>query len=547
MFRKIPVSVSIVLIMIALALSCKNSSTHSATQKKKRPFSWIRNIIGNFSSQDSIFLDSTSVDRFVAKYPSFKTYKKDIKQFYSRRKYAYAWFDKNGIIEQSRNLYNRTKNLEYDGIEDSLPYQDRFEELMNDPEKKSNHEETELMLTSQYFALAGYVWKGLSEQESKKLGWFIPRKKMSYAAFLDTMLMKSNDEFLEDEPVNPQYEQLREQLKKYKDLEAKNDWPLITTKKKKFEEGDTGVVISQIRSRLALLGDLEDSGESNEFDASLKNAVVQFQQRHGLKDDGIIGKSMIDELNVPLSKRIDQIVVNMERSRWMPMDLSPKENYLLVNIPEFKLHVVENNKPAWDCNVIVGDTDNKTVVFAGVLKNIVFSPHWNIPESIVEDEILPEMEKDPNYLEEQQLEIVGNKNGLPVIRQKPGEENSLGLVKFMFPNTHNIYLHDSPAKELFDKTTRAFSHGCVRVSEPEKLANYLLRDNGSWDETKVSEAMHSGEEKWVNLKSRMPVYIVYFTAWVDPNGKLNFRKDIYNYDSRLAGMLIENNGSVANR
>jgi L,D-transpeptidase YcbB len=230
--------------------------------------------------------------------------------------------------------------------------------------------------------------------------------------------------------------------------------------------------------------------------------------------------------------------VNMERSRWVPMNYSGTNNYLLVNIPEYKLHVMENNKQAWECNVVVGKDENKTVIFKGTLDHIVFSPHWNVPESIVKDEILPEMEKDPDYLEKQDLEINGERNGLPVIRQKPGEENSLGLVKFMFPNTYNIYLHDTPAKALFDRNDRAFSHGCVRVSEPVKLAAYLLRDQSEWTDQRIDEAMHSGEEKYVNLKTKMPVYITYFTSWVDPQGRLNFRKDIYDNDVRLANMVL---------
>jgi murein L,D-transpeptidase YcbB/YkuD len=287
------------------------------------------------------------------------------------------------------------------------------------------------------------------------------------------------------------------------------------------------------------LGDLNSDTTQTIYDENLEAAIKSFQARHGLEADGIIGKSVIDALNIPLSKRIEQIVVNMERLRWMPRSFSTESNYLLVNIPEFMLHVYENNKKQWDCNVVVGERENKTVIFTGTLKYIVFSPHWNVPESIVKEEILPEIEKDPTYLEKQELEITGERNGTPVIRQKPGSENSLGLVKFMFPNTHNIYLHDSPAKELFKENTRAFSHGCIRVSEPVELATYLLREDPSWDQSKIIEAMNTGEEKYVTLKNKVPVYITYFTAWVDDEGRLNFRKDIYDNDARLARMILK--------
>lgn len=532
------------LAVLAIAIpACQNQQKDpDAAPKKKRPFAWFRNILGNFSSQDTIFLDSNAVDKFLTQYEAFKPFSNDIRKFYRERKYAYAWFDGRGIIEQSSNLYNRVVQVSEDGVEKPLPYQDRFSELMDHPNRKASREELELMLTSEYLSLANLVWKGLDDAEIKKLGWYIPRKKLSYTAFLDSMLQDPSGDFLESEPLNPMYEALRKQLRVYRDIDSSGGWATIPAIKKAVKPGDSSSVIPAVRRRLVQLGDMKDSsGSGNIYDPSMTEAVVRYQARHGLANDGVIGKSMIDELNVPVRERIEQIVVNMERSRWLPKNLTSKPNYLLVNVPEYKLHVMENNQEAWNCNVVVGDTDNKTVLFTGVLNNIVFSPHWNVPESIVKDEIMPKMEEDPEYLEKQNLEITGERNGVPVVRQKPGTENSLGLVKFMFPNTHNIYLHDSPAKELFNRNARAFSHGCVRVGEPERLAAYLMRDMPDWDEGRINDAMHSGEEKYVNLKTKVPVFIVYFTAWVDSAGVLNFRKDIYNNDSRLARMILQNN------
>jgi L,D-transpeptidase YcbB len=537
MYKSKPVLALALLISVFSLFSCGESPQDEQPARKKKPFSWVRNIIGNFSQQDTIFLDSTYVDRFLTSYPAFSVYKKDIKKFYSGRQYALAWFDGDGLIEQAGNLYNRIQNIEYDAVEDKLPYSEKFEDLMNRRNKKKQREEIEMMLTSQYFSLANFVWKGLGERDSKLLGWYIPRKKMSYEAFLDTLLLKSNDEFLEDEPLNPQYEQLREHLKKYKEIQA--SWQAVTADKKSYKPGDSGTAIAQIRANLALLGDLEEDNKSTVYDAALEEGVRAFQSRHGLQPDGVIGKSMLNEMNVPISKRVDQLVVNMERTRWLPINYSNKQKYIVVNIPEYKLHLYRDDKPVWECNVVVGETENKTVIFTGSMKYVVFSPHWNVPESIVKDEIMPEMEKDPEYLEKQDLEIVDTKDGVPVIRQKPGIENSLGLVKFMFPNTHNIYLHDSPAKELFDDPTRAYSHGCIRVADPVRLAEYVLEDDPQWNSATITEAMHSGEEKYVTLKNHVPVFIVYFTSWVDASGKLNFRKDVYNNDSRLARMILE--------
>jgi murein L,D-transpeptidase YcbB/YkuD len=237
-------------------------------------------------------------------------------------------------------------------------------------------------------------------------------------------------------------------------------------------------------------------------------------------------------MNDPLEKRIQQIIVNMERSRWVPVKLS--NNYLVVNIPEYKLHVYENDSVAWSMNVVVGKDQHKTVIFNGDLKYVVFSPYWNIPTSILRKEILPALKRNRNYLSRHNMEW---HNG--GVRQKPGPNNSLGLVKFLFPNSHNIYLHDSPAKSLFQETDRAFSHGCIRLAEPKKLAMYLLRNDSSWTEEKITGAMEGRVEKYVTLRQPVPVFISYFTAWVDKLGKVNFRKDIYKRDERLAQMIIE--------
>ncbi len=527
-----------VALVSSLLFACGDSEKKpEETGKKKRPYAWFRNIIGNFRSKDTMYFDSAYVDKFLAQYSSFKKYEKELRNFYRERNYSFAWFDRGGMIEQGDNLYYRVRETKFDGVEEPVPYMERFNELMNRPNRKKNRDELELMLTSQYFGLAYNVWKGLDDAQMKKLGWFIPRQKVSYAAFLDSMLQAPEDEFLEKEPLNPQYEALKGQMKKYMALDSVAFTP-IAAPKKLLKPGDSSAIITAIRSRLVQLGDLSRDNKSNVFDSDLEQAVRNFQLRHGLTEESAIGKTIVAELNVPVKQRLRTIAINMERSRWVPMNYSGTKNYLLVNIPEYKLHVIENDQQAWECNVVVGEDENKTVIFKGTLDHIVFSPHWNVPESIVKEEIMPKMEEDPSYLEKQDLEITGEKDGIPVIRQKPGTENSLGLVKFMFPNTYNIYLHDTPAKDLFNRTNRAFSHGCVRVSEPVKLAAYLLRDQPEWTESRIDEAMHSGEEKYVNLKTKVPVYITYFTAWVDPKGKLNFRKDIYDNDQRLANMIL---------
>ncbi|HEY0730828.1 MAG TPA: L,D-transpeptidase family protein, partial [Chitinophagaceae bacterium] len=241
---------------------------------------------------------------------------------------------------------------------------------------------------------------------------------------------------------------------------------------------------------------------------------------------------LIKELNVPVEKRIEQLLVNMERVKEMPVESGGTR--LVANIPEFKLHVYEGDRHVFDMAIVVGTQGNKTVVFNDVMQHIVFSPYWNVPQSIVKNEILPAMRKNRGYLSRNGYEQTGTENGLPVIRQKPGAKNALGKVKFLFPNSHNIYFHDTPAKSLFEMRKRAFSHGCIRLSEPKKLAEYLLRNDPEWTSAKIDKAMNAGKESWVKLNEPVAVAITYFTAWVDKQGVLNFREDIYGHDKQLA-------------
>jgi murein L,D-transpeptidase YcbB/YkuD len=225
----------------------------------------------------------------------------------------------------------------------------------------------------------------------------------------------------------------------------------------------------------------------------------------------------------------------MERLRWMPVDTSSSGEFILVNIPEYKLHYFENRKDAWSCNVVVGRPATKTVIFSGKMQYVVFSPYWNVPPSIINKEIKPGMKRNPNYLAAHNMEWNGGR-----VRQKPGPSNSLGLVKFLFPNSNNIYLHDTPSKSLFERESRAFSHGCIRVSKPRDLAIRVLRRNPEWTPDKIDAAMHAGKEKYVTLTKTIPVYIGYFTAFLDADGQLSFRTDVYKRDDRMLQMLMQN-------
>jgi murein L,D-transpeptidase YcbB/YkuD len=239
------------------------------------------------------------------------------------------------------------------------------------------------------------------------------------------------------------------------------------------------------------------------------------------------------------SARVDsvkKILINLERMKWMPPH--PEGRLIVVNIPEFRMHVTEQGKKVFDMKVVVGKEGHSTILFSGNMDRVVFNPYWNLPSGIVKKEVVPAMEKDTDYLEKNEMEITGESGGWPVVRQLPGKKNELGRMKFLFPNSFNIYFHDTPHKELFSKTQRAYSHGCIRLAAPRKLADYVLESMPEWTRDRVDSLLATGQEQTVKLRAPVPVLICYFTAWVSGDGVLVYRKDIYGHDSAMARKLF---------
>lgn len=508
----------VALSFLALALACGSGPS----QKDQPPVPPTKvvdtSLAGSFSPPSPYRFDSTDLDTFFKGHPGLSGYAGDVRQFYQSRDYAFAWHDTAGLIEQAGNLYNRIQRLTDDGIAGELPYTSRLDTLMSGADEASKLQ-TELLLTSMYFYFAEKAWTGLSESQTRKIAWFVPRKTASYADWLRTYLNAPDSAAREKEPIYRQYFLLKKFLQKYMSIQQQGDWPAVTT-------------MPDIKKRLQLLGDMDPGPDTtNRSDTTLEQGIKNFQRRHGLVQNGKINKTFLTELNTPIQTRINQILVNMERSRWLPDTV--QGDYLAINIPEFKLHMYRDDSLLWDMNVVVGQSVHKTVIFSGTLKHIVFSPYWNVPPGILKKEVLPGIKKDKGYLARHHMEWNGGN-----VRQTPGPWNSLGGVKFLFPNSYNIYLHDTPAKDLFGENDRAFSHGCIRLAGPAKLAGWLLRDDTLWTPEKIRKAMHTGAEKWVTVKYPFRVFIVYFTSWVDRQGALNFRKDIYGRDSRLEKMII---------
>jgi len=512
-------------------------------QKETKPVETPRDTtitVGN--SFTDLFLDSSIIDNFLKKQQLDDTAASRIRSFYNSRNYQFAWFVEDGVAEQARsfwNLYTNYINYSRDSsLFDKQLHQQMLmltdDDTMINPFNK-NIINTELLLTQHFFQYAKYAYAGRIDPE--ELQWHIPRKKVNAVALLDSLVAQKGKNLEEWEPVNKDYHLIKKELLRYYEIEKNGGWQTISLhKKKNHKKGDSASIIRKIKERLFLVSYLTIADTSDLFTTELSEAVKIAQKRFGLRQNGIVDSVLLQALNIPVEKRIEQLLINMERMRWLPEQ--HEGDRIIANIPEFKLHVYEGDTEVFDMDIVVGKEGNNTVVFNDQLKYIVFSPYWKVPRSIVKNEIVPGMERDANYLDRQNMEITGISDSLPIVRQKPGGNNALGQVKFIFPNNYNIYFHDTPSKSLFKRQKRAFSHGCIRLAEPEKMATYLLRNNPDWTPEKIMKAMNDTTEKWVTLNKSLPVFISYFTAWVDNDGQLNFRDDIYGHDSEMAKRLF---------
>lgn len=385
----------------------------------------------------------------------------------------------------------------------------------------------------------------------------------------DKDLMKIFDRI---QPENNQYKNLQVALGHYRDLEryAVEKLPAASVNGK-IEPGMRHKSIPLIRKRLSqfdlkvyptVMDSTTGQWDSLLYDKGLTQGVIAFQIIHGLEPDGIIGTMTVTYLNKTLHSRVESIAVNMDRLRWTP-EADKTGEYIMVNIPEYKLRIYDQDKQVFEMRVIVGAVENPTPVFNDKIEHVVFSPTWTVPVSIIKNEIIPRLKTNPDYYTERNY--VFYKNGAQIdpaseawgtsspgsyrVVQGSGGDNSLGRVKFGMNNDMRIYLHDTPSQRLFSKDYRALSHGCVRLDEPAKFAEYLLRDHSGWDMERINKQMFSGTASTVILKRDYPVHVQYFTAWVGDDGQVNFREDIYGHDrmqlQELNKLAVKSSGTIA--
>ncbi|MDP2413713.1 murein L,D-transpeptidase [Daejeonella sp.] len=497
-------------------------------------------------------LDSMSYINYMNNDPLLKEHTDWAKKFYRERNFKLGWFKNNEIVPQAKDMLNMISKAGEEGLNPKkyqfIDFNTLFANLESAKRDSAKftaiQKEIDVALSSTYFVWASDYYRGvIIPRDNEEIEWDIKRNKIKLHKALMAVLKEreSKYSYASFSPLHPDYARLKSALAAYRKIQAAGGWPSVTPSPK-LKEGQKAPVVAALKKRLNL------SSIDSTFDAETVNALKKFQSDQGMKPDGALDPETAKLLNVPVDQRIKQIILNMERWRWIPKSF--EEDYLIVNIPEYRLRVYEKGKEQIAMNVIVGKTMNSTPIFSDKMENVVLAPYWNVPASIVREELGPKIASDPGYLDRSNMELIdakGNRvspsqvnwssvtrdNWKYTLRKKPGPKNDLGDVKFIFPNTNDIYLHDTPHDELFSQIKRNFSHGCVRVERPLELAEYLLRPVG-WDMNKIQSTIAQGQEKYVKLKQVLPVYLVYFTAWADESGNVHFREDIYGHDKTLA-------------
>lgn len=491
------------------------------------------------NAYNDIFLDSLSMENYIAQHGlGDKKIGLRIRSFYNARNYQYAWFTSGGLSEQARFFWNQydyaVTHLKDSTLANSVFFK-QADRLMNQEEVLFSKKDTALLnaefaFTENFIRYINSTY-GKGYVKRKEQEKFIPIKKLDPVAMADSVLSKKHKDDKYYDEVNDMYAALKKNLELYSSLAKAGNWAAITAPKGEIKKGDSLPVIQEIKKRLQLMQDMSGNDSSLVFTDSLEAAVKKCQARFGYKPTGTISASLISDINVQPKERLKMILLNMDRMRWMPQ--KPEGYLIIVNLPEFILHVLDGTKKVFDMVVVVGKVGHNTMMFNGDLNQVIMSPYWNVPPSIIKNEIEPAMQRNPNYLASHNMEKVGNG-----IRQRPGPGNSLGKVKFIFPNSFNMYFHDTPAKSLFGQDKRAFSHGCVRLSEPQKMAEWVLKDDPAWNTEKIVKAMNQDHETSVMLKKPIPVFIIYYTAWVNDEGQLNFRDDVYGHDKEVLGKMF---------
>ncbi|MGA1839792.1 MAG: L,D-transpeptidase family protein [bacterium] len=492
-----------------------------------------------------------------------------LSRFYKNRHFQPAWLNELGPIPQVDSLIKSIREARLEGLRPEDYHLNKIEEIhkqilgdrkeikWTDPVRLADFD---LLLTDSFLIYGFHLLAGRVDQETMEVQWKADHCEIDLAVVLQTALDTSHiEEALKALiPMYSGYIGLRQALAKYRRIVNNGGWPLVPNNIE-MRKGDCGEHVTALRNRLIISGDLDPEIPNSEdlFDDVLEQAILKFQQRYGLPADGIVGPDTLGELNVSSDVRMRQIKLNMERWRWLPHDLGSR--YIIVNIADFKAGVFKDGETVMVMKVVVGKDYRQTPIFSGEMNLVVLCPFWHIPKKIAIEDKLPLIRKDPDYLTEYHIKVFQNCGGEYrkvdpetidwssinadnfdyLLSQAPGPWNPLGRIKFLFPNKFEVHLHDTPSQILFEKNSRTFSSGCIRIEKPIDLAEYLLQEDPEWTRKKIVTAINKNVERVIRIPSPIQIHLIYWTAWANEDLSMQFRKDIYGRDELLGRLFRE--------
>jgi L,D-transpeptidase YcbB len=491
-----------------------------------------------------------------------------VTKFYEDRQFHPAWSGDKSLLPDADSLVSAIRAAYQDGLEPRDYHLSAFDSALaelkagftgREPITPPLRCELDLLLTDAYLLLASHLNEGKVDRDSIQQRWTVGPKGAIYDSLLTSSLesheIRSGLGSLL--PRHPLYHNLKQMLEIFTALAHKGGWGSVAHGDT-LKGGSAGKRVLALRNRLWASGDLHTrtGWNTDDYDSTLVDGLRAFQRRHGLEPSGVADSVTIAALNVPVQKRLEQIRVNLERWRWMPHDLGRK--HVMVNIPDFRVFVEEEGKSVLSMKVVLGLPEWQTPVFSTTMSHVLFNVHWIAPDDILSRELINYMKADSNYLRSNNMSLWRRKgDSLQQIdprsidikamdpkdidfflRQEAGPQNIMGQVKFLVPNPHSIYLHDTPYREDFPKNVRMFSHGCIRLEKPLDLAEYVLREFPTWSRERIDTVVARNVEQSLLLRHPIPVHVVYCTAWRNKDGVVNFRPDYYGLDRRLGAVLM---------
>lgn len=454
--------------------------------------------------------------------------------FYQRRNFAPVWMADQQLSPRGQDALAQVAGAATEGLDPGDYHVAAITRMLaraNGDDRAL--ERAEVLLSDAVLLYATHLGSGRVDPRAVHPTWKLGRRKTDVIPALENALARGDLRgfFASLTPRSPGYARVRTALAALRAVEGRGGWNVVASARTPLKIGMRDARVIHLRNHLATTGDLAlmQTSAPDLFDVNIETAVRRFQKRHAVHEDGVVGPETLRELNVPVRDRIRDLELTIERWRWLP-DLG--ERFAVINIADQRLMLIDGRRVILEMRTVVGKEAQRTPIFSSRIEEVIINPYWNVPDSIAYKELLPKARRRPGFLAAEHIEWHDGR-----LRQKPGPWNSLGSLKFNLPNDFDVYLHDTPARTLFDEPLRAFSHGCIRLHDPLALALYLLRDQPQWTAEQIACVVATQKETRIKVTNPLPVHILYATAWTDDSGELQFRRDIYRRNPELIAAM----------